>query len=110
MAKLEKKVNGNFKTIVEAIDNAVMQGSMSASFEDNSTFSCDGVEFVHRVYERYSWTGSNRVSMSVTVIGKDGVNFVSIITSGGSQGLIFKVNTFGEEAFLDTVRDTLDNL
>ena len=29
------------------------------------------------------------------------------ITSGGSQALFFKMNTFGEEAFLDTLREIL---
>ena len=35
---------------------------------------------------------------------------VSAITSGGSQAMLFKINTFGEEAFLDTVREAINRL
>ena len=33
---------------------------------------------------------------------------VTAITSGGSQAMFFKVNTWGEETFLDKLRDVLD--
>ena len=55
-----------------------------------------------RIFERYSALGSNRVSMSVTLFqGGDGEVHLSAITSGGSQAMFFKINTFGEQAFLD---------
>ena len=61
-----------------------------------------------RVYERYSYTGQNRVSMNVTLFETEGRLFVSAVTSGGSQAMLFKINTFGEEAFLDLVKDVID--
>ncbi|MDR0459578.1 MAG: DUF6054 family protein, partial [Coriobacteriales bacterium] len=56
-----------------------------------------------RVYERYSWFGQNRVSMTVTIIGQGNQLYFSAITSGGSQAVFFKLNTVGEETFLETV-------
>lgn len=53
--------------------------------------------------------GSNRVSLSVTMVGQGGNIFVSAITSGGSQAVFFKINTFGEEAFLDKLRQIVDD-
>lgn len=45
------------------------------------------------------------------MIGKnDGPIHVSGITSGGSQEVLFKLNTFGEDAFLDKLRDVLNNI
>ena len=35
---------------------------------------------------------------------------LSAITAGGSQAMFFKVNTWGEEAFLDSIRETLERL
>ena len=35
--------------------------------------------------------------------------FLSAITSGGSQAVFWKINIFGEEAFLDTIRETVEN-
>jgi len=51
--------------------------------------------------------GGNRVSLSVTLFGKGDTVHLSAITAGGSQALFFKINTFGEEAFLDKLRELL---
>ena len=46
--------------------------------------------------------------MNVTLFQKgDGDIKLSAITSGGSQAMFFKVNTWGEEAFLDKLRELL---
>ena len=58
-----------------------------------------------RVYERYSVAGGNRVSLNVTLVGDDRELIVSAITSGGSQALFFKINTWGEETFLNNAEN-----
>ena len=35
---------------------------------------------------------------------------LSAITAGGSQAVFFKVNTLGEESFLDDVKDLLEEI
>lgn len=103
MAKYEKTMYGNFDYILETLHNAVMNGSTSASYEDGSDYSVEDFRCAVRVYERYSWSGGNRVSMNLTLAGRDGEYFLSVITSGGSQALFTKINTLGEQAFLETV-------
>lgn len=104
MAKYERELRGNFDQALEYFHNGILEGSMSASFEEESYVQYAGVRCCVRVYERYSWSGGNRLSMTFTLVG-DGDNlFLSAITAGGSQGLLFKINTWGEEAFLDTLR------
>ena len=110
MAKYEKKVCGNFRENLTKIHNAIMEGSASASFEDGSDFTQGDFHCAVRVDERYSWTGGNRVSLSLTLAGSRGEYFLSAITSGGSQGVFFKVNTMGEEAFLETISDAVSSL
>lgn len=52
--------------------------------------------------------GNNRVSMNVTMIQKgNGPVYLSAITSGGSQAVFWKINTFGEEAFLEKLEEIL---
>ena len=63
-----------------------------------------------RVYERYSAMGGNRVSMAVTLVGNGQNLFLSAITSGGSQAMLFKINTWGEESFLSTLADVAEGL
>lgn len=106
MAKLEKVLTGDFDKILDKIESGVLGASISASLEDKSDFVCGGSRCSVRIFERYSYMGGNRVSMSVTLFqGEDGKIHLSAITAGGSQAMFFKMNTFGEEAFLDTLRD-----
>lgn len=108
MAKLVKTMNGNFGTILKAIEDGVMRGSISASLEEAWDTVGANSRCSVRVFERYSWTGSNRVSMSVTLYQENGGPVqLCAVTSGGSQALFFKINTFGEESFLDTLREIL---
>lgn len=109
MAKYEAELRGSFVQILDAVDEAIMGKSSSASLEDSSDFSVGNTRCAVRVYERYSYTGGNRVSLNFTLLESDGQIFASVITSGGSQAMFFKINTFGEEAFLDLVTSTLDS-
>ncbi len=111
MAKLESHIKGNFQTVLSTLEDAILNGSFSASYEDGSDYSnTDGTRVAVRVYERYSYLGGNRVSMNLTLAGSGDELFLSVITSGGSQALIFKINTWGEESFMDTIRGTVDAL
>lgn len=110
MAKLETTLRGSFDEWVNKIQNGIINGSVSASLEDMSDFiSEDGkTRCSVRVFERYSVVGGNRVSLNVTLFqDTDDVIHCSAISSGGSQALFFKINTFGEEAFLDCIREII---
>lgn len=108
MAKLEQTLYGNFNQLLSQIEDGIINGSVSASLEDSSDFYEGGSRCSVRVFERYSYMGGNRVSMNVTLfqVG-DGPIHLTAITAGGSQALFFKINTFGEEAFLDKLREIL---
>ncbi|RDB48461.1 DUF6054 family protein [Tsukamurella tyrosinosolvens] len=110
MAKLEHAFTGDFDRALEVLDAHIIGGSVSATFEDGSTVTAGGVRVAVRVYERYSYTGSNRVSLNLTLVG-DGENlYLSGITSGGSQAMFFKINRVGEDAFLGKLWDALAQL
>ena len=108
MAKLEKTLNGNFNQIIQNIEEGILNGSASATLEESSNFISGDARCSVRVFERYSFSGSNRVSLNVTLFqnGDEPVR-LSAITSGGSQATLFKINTFGEEAFLDKLKEIL---
>lgn len=109
MAKYETTVRGDFSAVLNKITDGILNGSFTASLEDSSDFRSGDARCSVRVFERYSYMGSNRVSLNVTVFqnGGDPIK-VSAITSGGSQAMFFKVNTFGEEAFLDKLKEILE--
>ena len=96
MAKYEKHLTGNFDEVLNAVTDGVLNGSMSASYEDGSDWTNGTVRCAVRVFERYSYMGGNRVSMNVTLVGNGRDLFLSAITSGGSTAVFFKLNTLGE--------------
>ena len=103
MAKYERVFRGDFDAFLGALNASVLNGSISATLEESSALSLSDVRCAVRVYERYSYLGGNRVSLNVTLVGKGRDLYLTAITSGGSQALFFKINTWGEHAFLEKV-------
>ena len=110
MAKYETRLHGDFDRVLNYLHDGILEASSSASYEDESYVQLAGVRCCVRVYERYSWSGGNRVSMTVTLVGDGEDLFLSAITAGGSQAMFFKMNTWGEENFLDTLRELAERL
>ena len=111
MAKLTRTVTGDFNQVVKRISDEVVNGSLSASMEDSTDFTHGDARCAVRVFERYSWAGGNRVSLSLTFFqSADSPIYISAITSGGSQAVFMKINTLGEEAFMDNLREIIDRL
>ncbi len=108
MAKLEQKFNVSFDELLNKIESGIINGSISASMEDSADYFYGDARCSVRVFERYSYAGGNRVSMNVTLFQVSGAPIqLCAITSGGSQATLFKINTLGEEAFLDKLREVL---
>ncbi len=109
MAKFEIEKNGDIDQLAGRIQDIVLGGSTSASLEDSSYFGEGGAQCRVLVFERYSFLGGNRVSMNVTLFkgSPDSPVKISAITSGGSQAMFWKINTFGEQSFLDQLAENL---
>ena len=109
MAKLERTLSRDFDVLLKTIEDGILGGSVSATLEAKSDFYDGGARCSVRVFERYSYIGCNRVSLSVTLFQSGGGPVrLSAISSGGSQAIFFKINTFGEEAFLDKLAGLID--
>ena len=108
MAKLEKEISGNFEEILKKIETGIIKGSITATLEDSSDFVSDNAKCSVRVFERYSSIGSNRVSLNITLFqNNDSKIKLSAITSGGSQAVFWKINTIGEKAFLNKLKEII---
>lgn len=108
MAKYERTFKGSLFDFLNELRSSMLDGSISATLEDSSDIELDGVKCAVRVFERYSWSGGNRVSLNVTVVEQNGTLHLSAITSGGSQAMFFKMNTIGEESFLDKLTEAVE--
>lgn len=107
MAIFEKTFYGDFEGLLRKVEKAVLDGSLSATLEESVDYRTPQGRCSIRVFERYSYSGGNRVSMSVTLFQAGGEIHLCAITSGGSQAVFFKLNTWGEEAFLETLESSL---
>lgn len=107
MAILHRKITGDFDAILAKVEKIVLNGSISASLEETADYKTEQGRCSVRVFERYSYAGGNRVSMNVTLFQAGPEIYLCAITSGGSQGLFFKFNTWGEETFLETLEREL---
>ena len=108
MAKIECELKGDFHTILKELEDTIIKGSISASKEDESNFNIGDCYCAVRVFERYSFSGGNRVSLNIALLQNDNKIFISAIASGGSQGVFWKLNTIGEENFLECIRSVID--
>ena len=108
MAKLEQVISGDFYEVLGKIERGIVEGSMSASLEEFSDFESGTARCSVRVFERYSYVGDNRVSLNVTLFQNgSGPIQLSAIAADGSQEILLKNNTWGEEAFLDKLTEHL---
>lgn len=94
-------MTGEIDQFVAHMDRAITGGSVTAGLEGAADRRLGDARMVVRVYERYSAIGGNRLSLTIAVLGRGEQLEVSAITSGGSNALFWKINTWGEEAFLD---------
>lgn len=108
MAKLERTLQGDFNAWISKIEQGILEGSISASLEESSDFKDGNARCSVRVFERYSYAGGNRVSLSVVLFQNgDELIHLSAVATGGSQAVFFKMNRWGEEAFLDKLAELL---
>ena len=93
------------------LEKEIPDSSWSADLEAGSDFKEGNTRCSVRVFERYSMMGGNRLSLTLTMF-QNGDNPIrlSAITAGGSQAVFFKINTIGEESFLDDVKNLLEEI
>ena len=108
MAIFEKTIrNQNFDTLLRKLERAIW----SAELEAGSDFKDGSARCSVRVFERYSMVGGNRLSLTLTLFqnGDEPIR-LSAIAAGGSQAVFFKMNTLGEDAFLEDVKQLLEEI
>jgi hypothetical protein len=110
MAKYERSLICDIDELADYIESGIINGSLSASLEAGSYYSNGDTTCIVKVFERYSMIGKNRVALNVTLVSDENDEvFISAITSGGSQAVLFKINTIGEDAFLDKLISLVEN-
>lgn len=108
MAKYELSLKADFDEFVTAVKSGVYNRSSTISLEEESSITAGNVRIHSVAYERYAFMGKNRSSLNVTFVGCDGIVHLIGFGTGGSSAVFLKVNTWSEEAFLDTLIDAVE--
>ncbi|WP_062518497.1 DUF6054 family protein [Demequina gelatinilytica] len=96
-----RSLTGSADALAAHLDRDIVRGSASASVEHQDELTIGDARMLLRTYERYSMTGSNRLTLSVSILAVGDRMEVALTTSGGSEAVFFKMNTFGETAFME---------
>lgn len=110
MAKLIREFKGNFDEVVEYSKESIFESNKTATLEHEVYHDINGVKQALIVFEKFSFIGGNRVSLTLNIISVDEDISLVAITSGGSQAIFYKINTVGEEDFLLRYREKIDEL
>lgn len=79
----------------------ILEGSVSASFEESEHFEIYDVISHCLAFERYASLGGNRVSLTISTVHYNDMAIIFIVSTGRSQATFFKINTYSEENFLE---------
>lgn len=112
MAIFEKTIRSQkFDKLLRRLEQEIPDSSWSADLEAGSDFKDGEARCSVRVFERYSMIGGNRLSLTLTLFQNgEGPIRLSAITAGGSQAVFFKMNTLGEDSFLEDVKELLEEI
>ena len=109
MAYLETSVKADLDDLAVRIERSLSDQSVSSckEFEKDLTVGDSRVKL--QTYERFSYMGGNRVSMHITYIQRGEYVEIIGVTAGGSSARFFKINTIGEEEFLRTLEEAIND-
>lgn len=111
MAKYTAVISGDLDRFARHIEQQILKGA-TASLEESQEWTLDDMPSVRclvQAYERFSVAGSNRVSLNVTMLSDGEKIYITAIAAGGSQAMFFKINTWGEEAFLEVFENAVNS-
>ena len=90
----------DFDAVLQYFHEHLSNSSSSASYEDGSDYRSGAFRVAVRVYEKFSFMGDNRLSMTVTLASNGNEIFASAITAAGGGGLV-KIWGWGENSYLE---------
>lgn len=109
-ARLDGQIVGDLDAVLARLDDSITRSSATAKLVAAEDLVVGGARTAVRVYERFSMTGGNRLSLTFCLLAVGEEIALSAVTAGGSQGVLLKLNTFGEEAFLEKAREAVESL
>ncbi|WP_409271583.1 DUF6054 family protein [Neobacillus sp. SCS-31] len=110
MAKYEKTIIGQFQQVVNRLESDIGNSGISMRLVDESNYTIGDTKIAVRVYDKYYMRNGNRASLSLTVVGDNGTNFISAIGAGGGQGVFLNFSLGAEDDMVAIVRNSIERM
>jgi hypothetical protein len=110
MAKFEKSITGQFDSVVNRLNEDIMNSGMTMNLVDESNYAIGDANVAVRVYDKYFMRNGNRASLSLTVVGHGNDIFISAIGAGGGQGIIFNFSLGAESEMVSVVEASVERM
>ena len=104
----EMTVNLSAEETASRVRGIVENGSITGELLDEYIVPYSGGRSIVQVYEKHYYRAGNRLTLTVTLFGRDDALQLFAAASGGSQAVFLKINTLGEEAFLRRFIDAIE--
>jgi hypothetical protein len=110
MAKYEKTMTGQFESIVNRLQEDIINSGITMNLVDESNYTFGDANIAVRVYDKYFMRNGNRASLSLTVVGHGNDIFISAIGAGGGQGIIFNFSLGAEDDMVAVVEESINRM
>jgi hypothetical protein len=110
MAKYEKTMTGQFESIVNRLQEDIINSGITMNLVDESNYTFGDANIAVRAYDKYFMRNGNRASLSLTVVGHGNDIFISAIGAGGGQGIIFNFSLGAEDDMVAVVEESINRM
>lgn len=110
MAKYEKTIKGQFESVVEHLNQDILDSGISMNLVDESSFAFGDTKVAVMVYDKYFMRNGSRASLSLTVVSNGDEIFISAIGAGGGQGVIFNFSLGAEDEMVAVVEESVGRI
>lgn len=110
MAKYEKIMTGQFESVVDRLQEDILNSGISMNLVDESNYISGDTNIAVRVYDKYFMRNGSRASLSLTVVGHGNDIFISAIGAGGGQGVIFNFSLGAEDDMVAVVEESIKRM
>jgi NAD kinase len=107
MALLTLKGNGDLEEIVKYLEVKIADSGISSQLVHKVKRSLYGSNVYLLAFEKYYFRNESRTSLSILITENDDEITVDAVSTGGGQGLIFRISWGAEENYVNVVRDAL---
>lgn len=110
MAKYEKTLIGQFESVVNRLQEDIINSGLTMNLVDESNCTVGDTNIAVRVYDKYFMRNGNRASLSLTVVGHGNDIYISAIGAGGGQGIIFNFSLGAEDDMVAVVEESVKRI